>query len=199
MINSTKFNYRVKKYIKLYESKYSMKNVFYIYYKILNEVLIINEVIKKNVYKFIKKYNGISFIGIQIRVGNDDLREKQYMNSSDVDVMINLAKKNFKYKKWFLTADSQKLRIKLSKKYEKIITYSTNITLHYERSKKDSTIIIENEILSKSKLLIISKSTYGLIALLKSGLLLNDENNLAYEIKQGYSYNIPYYFNQFMK
>lgn len=45
--------------------------------------------------------------------------------------------------------------------------------------------------------MIISKSTYGLTALLKSGLLLNSNKKLCFEIKHGSIYNVYNEFSRF--
>lgn len=189
------FKRNMKRYILKYESKNRMNDIFSIYYKIFTDIIIINKCISNQVTYFLKKYYNTPYIGIQIRVGNEDLKERQFSNKTDIDMMIILANKFVKYKKWFITGDSQRLKLKLSKMYKNIFLYNSNITKHYAKYPKDSTIIIEHEILSKSKFLIISRSSYGLTSVLKSGLLLNSKNNDCFEIKKG---NIYKFYEEFI-
>lgn len=190
LIREKLFYNKMKYFIPKQYIKKEHQMIFYIYHYIFNKILMVNRNIRINVDRFINNLNSKRFIGIQIRVGNADLNEKQYTNSYDINLMMKIACKNEKYKKWFLTGDSYKLKINLCRMYDRIIIYSKNKTLHYASHKKDSSVIIEHEILSRSKLLIISQSTYGLVALLKSGLLLQDKENISYEIKKGRVYDM---------
>lgn len=196
IINDNSFHQSIKYFIEL-NSKSRMHDIFYIYYKIFNEILIVNKHIERNINNILYSSRCIPYIGIQIRVGNEDLKEKQFSNDNDTDMMVGLAKKYVKYKRWFLTGDSQRLKIKLIKIYKQIFVYTTNLTKHYASNKKDVSIIIEHEILSKSKMLFISKSSYGLTAVLKSGLLLNSDDILCYVIKNGRVYRIVDEFYNF--
>lgn len=155
-------------------------------------MLIINKNVFKYVNDFVRKFHH-SYIGIQIRIGNADLNEKQFSNSTDVDMMLEIAKKKKLYRKWFITGDSYKLKMKLKRKYKNIILYTKNKTKHYANNRKDTSIIIEHEILCQSNFIIISESTYGLTALLKSGILLEDES-MGYEIKKGIIYDVKVKF-----
>lgn len=194
LISNNIFYKKVKKYIpKKYMNK-KFKIVFFIYHQIFNHILIVNKNIIRHVNHFIKCFNSKYYIGIQIRVGNAELKEKQFSDQNDVNLMLNIASQHTEYKKWFLTGGSYKLKIKLSKKYNRIIIFSKNKTLHYNNHKKDTSAIVENEILSKSKFIIISQSTYGLVALLKSGLLLKEIKNLSFLIKKGKIFNVNEYF-----
>lgn len=197
IINDNLFQEKVNYYFKKYNSKSKMYDIFFIYYKIFNELVMLNKNIERNINSILHKSNFIPYIGIQIRIGNEDLKERQFSYSNDTDLMIRLAKKYVKYKKWFLTGDSQRLKLKLSKIYKQIFVYTTNITKHYAYNKKDFTIIIEHEILSKSSMLFISKSSYGLTAALKSGLLINSNDILCYEIKNGKLYKTANEFYRF--
>lgn len=156
-------------------------------------MLIVNIKIKKNVNRFIHSFKSINFLGIQIRAGNDDLHERKISDEKDIEIMLNIAKSNKEYKIWYLTGDSQQYKRKLCKEYRKIKIYSNNKAKHYAKYTTDFTIIIEHEILSKSKFIIISKSTYGLTAFLKSGLLLYSRNNNSYIVSNRTSYKIMNY------
>lgn len=194
MININIFYKRVRYYIpKQYLSK-KYQIIFYIYHQIFSKMLIVNMNIVRQVNKFISSFKLNKYIGIQIRVGNADLNEKQFSDIKDIEIMLNIASKQLKYKKWFLTGDSCLLKLKLSKMYKKIITFSYNKTNHYANHKRDSSIIVEHEILSRSSFLIISQSTYGLVAILKSGLLLNEVGSISFVIKRGRITNILKYF-----
>lgn len=173
-----------------------MLYVYEIYYLIFTKILVINHCISNTVNSFLKN-NNYKYIGIQIRVGNEDLNEKQFCDINDIYMMPKLANKSHIYKKWFLTGDSRRIKLNFSKTYKQIFTYSRNITKHYAKNLKDANIIIEHEILSKSSLLIISRSTYGLTALLKSGLLLKSNKVICYLIKRRQIYNVYYEFNTF--
>lgn len=197
IINHSKFRRNIKNYMLLDNNKNKMIDIFYIYYVIFNKILIVNDYITKDVNSFLKKYNCNLFCGIQIRVGNEDLKEKQYLYKNDTDLIVEMIKKNKKQKKCFLTGDSQRLKLQLSKMYKHIFVYTTNKTNHYKKNKKDSTIIIEHEILTKSHYFIISQSSYGLTAVLKSGLLTNSNEGLCFEIKKGRLYNILDEFKSF--
>lgn len=197
IVNHARFRKSIKNYILIDNNMNKMFDIFYIYYIIFTKILIVNKHITKYVNLFLKKYNYNSFSGLQIRVGNEDLKEKQYLYKNDTDIIIKILKKNNKQKKWFITGDSQRLKLQLCKICKNIIVYTTNITNHYKKNKKDSTIIIEHEILTKSQYFIISKSSYGLTAVLKSGLLTNSYEDLCFEIKKGRLYNIVDEFNSF--
>lgn len=186
------FYNKIKLYASIHKEKTDLYIIFYIYHQIFTKMLNVNKNISKDVKLFLSKSHE-SFIGIQIRIGNADLNEKQFSNSTDVDIMLRIAKKNKQYKKWFVTGDSFKLKRKLNKKYKNIFLFTKNKTKHYANNKKDSSIIIEHEILSKSNLIIISESTFGLTALLKSGILLKD-NCTGYEIKKGITYDVKLNF-----
>lgn len=193
LISNRMFYRKIKNYIPKEYINEKLKIIFFIYHQIFNQILIVNNNIIKHVNKFNKYYNN-KYIGIQIRVGNADLNEKQFSDSNDVNLMLNISSQHLEYGKWFLTCDSLKLKIKLNKEYSKIIFFSKNKTLHYNNHKTDSSVIIENEILSKSSFLIISQSTYGLVALLKSGLLLKESENFSFIIKKGKIYNVNKHF-----
>lgn len=156
-------------------------------------MLIVNKKITKCINDFTNSFHNINYIGIQIRLGNADLNEKQFSDLKDLDIMLEIAKKQRQIKKWFVTGDSYKLKIELQKMQNKIVLFSKNKTKHYNYNRKDYSTIIEHEILSKSVFIIISKSTYGLTALLKSGLLLKNEN-LGYMIKKRNLYNVKLNF-----
>lgn len=170
-------------------------NLFNIYYNIFTKLLVVKKYIENSVNKYLKHNNIYSYIGLQIRIGNEDLKEKRISNTTDIDVMIEVAKK-CGYKKWYLTGDSKKIKIKLKNRYNQIFLYNTNITNHYNHNKRDYSIVIEHELLSRSNKLLISKSTYGLTALLKSGLLILEENN-SFEVKDGKVFNIRNCFFKF--
>lgn len=192
MIKHNKFKRRLNYYIKDIKEKNEIYNVFFIYYQIFNKLLKVNSVIKKKISQFGNIFNNNHFTGIQIRVGNDDLHEKKFSDEKDVEIMIKLAK-NSKYNKiWYLTGDSQRLKTILVKKYKNIIIYSHNVTKHYAKNTNDDTIVIEHEILAKSSLIIMSKSTYGLTASLKSGLLFSNRN-INYIVNNRSIYDIKYY------
>lgn len=160
-------------------------------------MLLINKYIRSRVNRFIRSFMLIPFVGIQIRVGNDDLNETKFLNASDVNLMMNIASNQNKYMKWYITGDSHIIKKKLCRRYKNIVVYSKNKTKHYAKHTTDISIVIEHEILSKSIFMIISKSTFGLTAVLKSGLMLNSKKSLCYEIKNGNIYNIKTYFNSF--
>lgn len=187
LMNSKSFYNKMKFIFTNYKEKEKSYIIFYLYHQIFTKVLKVNNNIMKQVNNFISKFHN-SYIGIQIRVGNADLKEKQFCTSTDIDIMLEFAKRNKNYKKWFVTGDSYKLKNKLKRIYKRIILFSKNITKHYAKNTKDSITILEHEILSKSNFIIISASTYGFTALLKSGLLLKKED-LGYEIKKGRIYN----------
>lgn len=193
MIKSERFIKNVKNYITNIENNKKYYIIFYIYYQIYNKLLIVNIYINEKVNRFIKSLYSYPFTGIQIRVGNDDLHERKFSDETDIDIMINLAKKSNEYKIWYVTGDSQRYKYKLFKKYKNVIIYTLNKTKHYDKHKTDYNIIIEHEILSKSKYLLISKSTYGITALLKSGLLLYNIRN-SYLINNRSSYDSKYFF-----
>lgn len=182
------FKKRINKYLFTYKRNY-LFNIFYIYYVIFSKIININNNIRNKVELFLKNRKLVKYSGIQIRMGNGDLKEKQNMNSSDLITIVNMIKNNKRYSKWYVTGDSKEIKVKLAKIFKNIYLFSTNITKHYIENMKDYSIIVEHEILSKSNFFIISRSTYGLTALLKSGILLLKEN-LSYEIKNGKSYNI---------
>lgn len=178
IINNKIFQKNVKNYINHYDINNKQYTVFYIYHKIFNKMLIVNNIIKRQVNRFLNSIKIKSFIGIQIRVGNDELHERQILGERDVKIMVNIAKRFKKYKIWYLTGDSIKYKLALCKEYKNIIVYSYNKTKHYDKFRKDFTIIIEHEILSKASFLIVSKSTYGKTALLKSGLAITNLSNI---------------------
>lgn len=180
---------KIIKYISHYDIKSNSYMIFYIYHQIFTKILKINKNIINKVNKFVNTLHKKGYIGIQMRVGNADLNEKQYSDNKDIELMLNIAKRNSYYKIWFITGDSIKLKKELKRKYSEICLYSKNKTNHYKNNKKDSSIVIEHEILSKSNMIIISESTYGLTALLKSGIMLNN-GYLGYEIKKGRIYNV---------
>lgn len=182
IINNKKFHNNAKNYFNFFDIKNRVFTVFKIYYQIFNKMLIVNKLIKKQVYKFLKYFSTNSFIGIQIRAGNDELNEKKRIDARDVDIMVNMAKKYKKYKIWYLTGDSIKYKQILCRTFNNIVVYTNNRTNHYDKFKKDNRIIIEHEILSKAKFLIVSRSTFGKTALLKSGLALA---NLTYVVTNG--------------
>lgn len=192
IIKNKKFKGKLKYYIKGIEENNEIYNVFLIYYMIFNKLLKVNKVIKEKISQFTNTFKNNHFTGIQIRVGNDDLHEKKFSDEKDVEVMIKLAKRSKYYKIWYLTGDSQRLKTILVKEYKNIIIYSRNITKHYAKNTNDNTIVIEHEILSKSSSIIISKSTYGLTASLKSGLLLSNRN-INYIVNNRSTYDIKYF------
>lgn len=196
LIDNKIFYKNAKKYLFVNENKENRYNIFLIYYQIYTKLLITNRYISQKVYTFLNKHSK-KYIALQIRVGNEDLKESLQFDSYDMDLMIRLAKKSIKYNKWFLTGDSQRLKQNLSKKFIQIFLYTRNITKHYNNNRKDFNIIIEHEILSKASLFIISKSTYGLTAVLKSGLLLKSNKELCYEIKRSHINNIYNHFDKF--
>lgn len=171
--------------------------IFNIYYQIFSKLLIINNNIKEKVSRFIDNFNINPSIGIQIRAG-EDVNERQFCDEKDVQMMINIAKRNSKYKKWFITGDSLKYKNKLCKEYKNVILYSQNKTKHYAHFAKDDTIIIEHEILSRTNILIISKSTYGFTALLKSGILLSGNNINSYIVNNKFAYDVKNYLIYFL-
>lgn len=193
-IKNENFRKSLKKYIKGRKINKNIDTVFYIYYQIFSKLLILNTKLKKKVKSFISILKNYPFIGIQIRLGNDELQEEKRSDEKDVELMINLAKKYKKYKMWYLTGDSQKLKKKLCQIYNNIIVYSLNKTKHYAKYTKDFSIIIEHEILSQSSVLIVSKSTYGFTASLKSGLLLNNGNKNIYVVNNSSFYDIRQYY-----
>lgn len=198
MIKNEEFKRKIKQYITHIDIKWNFNTIFNIYYQIFSKLLIVNNFINRRVNQFINYKNYYPYTGIQIRVGNDDLHEPKFSDERDVKIMINLAGRSNKYNIWYLTGDSQRYKYKLRKKYKNIIMYSLNKSTHYDKHKTDYNIIIEHEILSKSKFLIISKSTFGITASLKSGLLLYNEKNCflinnktAYDLKN-YIINISW-------
>lgn len=193
MIKSNIFKNRIKKYFAESDINHTTTTIFNLYYHIFSKLLVLNSNIKVKVSRFIKSIYSIPYIGIQIRVGNDDLNEIKFADEKDIDIMINLAKNCSKYAIWYITGDSQKYKNKLYKEYKNIILYSRNKTKHYAKYTKDFTVIIEHEILSKSKILIISKSTYGFTALLKSGLLLSKNKKKCYIINNRYIHEAKSY------
>lgn len=193
-INNKLFYKHLKQYVFLNKRKEKQFNVFYIYYHIFTKILITNHYITNNVNVFLKKYS-YKYIGMQIRVGNEDLKEVKFSDINDIYMMLRIAKESNQYKKWFVTGDSQRIKQNLSIVYKQIFLYSTNLTKHYAKNPKDFNIIVEHEILSKSSLLIISRSTFGLSALLKSGLLLKTNEVLCYVIKKRHIYNV---YNEFI-
>lgn len=199
MINNSKFKRNIHQYIYRNKRINSINYIFYIYYIIFTKVVVVNKHITNSVLNFQKSHNYYQYYGMQIRVGNEDLKEKQFLFENDTDMLLKIIKSNNKYKKWFLTGDSQQLKLNFSKTYPNIFVYTTHKAKHYAFNKKDSTIIIEHELLSKSNQLYISKSTFGLTAALKSGLLINTNHNLCYEIKNGKLYNIQDEFTRFVK
>lgn len=196
MMKSRIFKKNLKKYY--LDNTHDENNIiFYLYYQIFTKLLILNSNVKAKVNSFMNNFKSKPFIGIQLRVGNDDLHEYKRTGLQDIEIMINIAKNNRKYKFWYLTGDSQKYKNKLYKEYKNVIVYSRNKTKHYERFTKDATIIIEHEILSKSNFLIISKSTYSFTALLKSGLLLSNRKMYSYVIYNRSAYDLKKYFTFF--
>lgn len=198
LINNQKFYKNVNHYLYLNARKQNQYNVFLIYYQIFTKLLLTNNNIKYNVNKFLNKFNH-KYIGIQIRKGNAELKEKPLIDVEDIHIMLSIANKSLLYKKWYVTGDSQRIKLYLSRMYDQIFIYSTNQTKHYAKYPKDYNVIIEHEILSKSNMIIISKSTYGLTAILKSGLLLHTEKHLCYEIKNKRIFNVYNEFNNFHK
>lgn len=196
LISNNTFNRKINKLILASNKNDRIFNFFYIYNYIFTKLLIVKRDIKNKVNSYITKFNR-NFIGLQMRLGNHDLKEKQFSNFNDTRLIIREAKKCKKYKRWFLTGDSQILKNKLSKIYKNIFLYTTNITKHYAKYKSDSSIIIEHEILSKSKFMIISRSTFGLTALLKSKLLLDKSSHNCLEITNGMIYEITNNFSNF--
>lgn len=172
-----------------------MLYIYYLYFYIFNKLLLLHGSVNMKVKKFIKFHN--QFIGIQMRIGNSDLREGRVSTNSDVDLMIHLALKNFSNIKWFITGDSINLKRNLKKLYKNVIIYSANKTKHFNKYPNDPSIVIEHEILSKSSLFLISRSTYGLTSLLKSGRLLDYKTRKCFEIKKGKIYNIQDEFINF--
>lgn len=190
LMDIEKFKLNVHKYIPNIKIKEKLYNVFYIYHYILNTILFVNKNIESDVKKFVDKYKHNPYVGVQIRVGNEDIGEQAFSDKNDIEVMTCLLNKTFKNKLWFVTGDSQKTKLKLCETYKNVFVYSKEKAKHYERSKRDLSIIIEHEILSKSSFMVISKSTFGLTALLKSGIFLNSHKNSSYEITRCKAYDV---------
>lgn len=154
--------------------------------------------VKKDISLYVNKYlsriGKEPFAGVQIRVGNDDLREKEFSKSCDIELIINTLISSFKHLKWFVTGDSQKIKLELCRKFKQVNIFSKEKAAHYEKFKRDINIIIEHEILSKATILIISKSTFGLTALLKSGVLHKKYSNASYEVTNNKTYSVKKYF-----
>lgn len=185
----------IKKYIDLKGHVSKMINIYQIYYLIFSNFLIVNKKVNDIVKNYLYKNKIFSYVSLQIRLGNEDLKEHRMSNFSDIKEMIEIAKK-CKYKKWYVTGDSIRKKLYLKCLYKQIFLYSTDYTRHYKNNRKNYTIVVEHEILSRSKVMIISPSTYGLTALLKSGLLLSSKD-LSYVVKGGKAYNMKNEFSSF--
>lgn len=182
LIQIPEFKRNSKKYLYNGKSTNNIDIIANIYYHILNNLLVVNKVIKKSVNNFFYKFNTKPFVGVQIRVGNDDLKERIFSKENDVELMKVTLEKYYRNLKWFLTTDSQKLKLEFCNKYNNTIAYTKQKANHFDKYRNDATIVIEFEILSKSSYMIISKSTFGFTAFLKSGLLKRRMNNLSFLI-----------------
>lgn len=195
LLDNNRFKKNLEKYVDV-EINEKLNTLFTLYYHIFNNILKVKENILSKSNSFITKLNNQPFVGIQVRVGNEDIREQAFSDKDDIEVMFNLLKEKFFEKTWYVTGDSQKTKKKLCEMKKNVYVYTNEKAKHYERCTTDATIIIEHEILSKSSYMVISKSTYGFTALLKSGIFLRKDYNLSYEITRRNAYDVKSNFRK---
>lgn len=153
-------------------------------YYLLNNIIQTKEKYNSQIEYIIRRNSNYNLIGMHIRTGYGDFNDRIYLNNENIQEFINQAivfSSQFKNdSKWFIASDSSKIKLEIHRSYSNNVLTISNSPVkvsHYNRNKSDESGLIDFLLLSKcNKLIITNQSTFGLVALFKSGICLKETN-----------------------
>lgn len=154
-------------------------------YYLLNNVIQTKTKYNNQIEDIIRRNRNYNLIGMHIRTGYGDFNDRIYLNDENIQEFINQAKVfTSQYRndsKWFIASDSSRIKSEIYRSYySNVLTISNSPVMkvsHYNRNKSDESGLIDFLLLSKcNKLIITNQSTFGLVALFKSGICIKETN-----------------------